>query len=331
MTSGPTIPRQTLALLIPAYNAAAWLPRLLASAAAQTEPFDEIWVYDDASSDDTAVVAERLGAGVIRGTVNRGCSAGKNALARHVAADWLHFHDADDELLPHFVVRARRWIDEGSRDVVLFAYEERDNHTGQHMAISNFDAAELERDARGYAVRRQINPFCGLYRREAYLAAGGYDEDPLVLFNEDVAMHIQLAFAGLSFSADPEVSLINHRRSDSMSGANQVKCARAQYHVMRKTAERPAAEPYSRDLARRLWEIAGVLAAQLDWNTADAAAALAARLSPGEIQGSAMFRALAAASPPLALRFREGLIRGLKPGLRRDYPRAGALPAGGAQ
>ena len=61
-----------LALLIPAWNAAAWLPRLLASAAAQTEPFDEIWVYDDASSDDTAAIAERLGARVVRGDVNAG-------------------------------------------------------------------------------------------------------------------------------------------------------------------------------------------------------------------------------------------------------------------
>ncbi len=69
---------QTAALLIPAWNAAAWLPRLLASAAAQTTPFDETWVYDDASCDDTAAVAERLGALVIRGQTNVGCSAGKN-------------------------------------------------------------------------------------------------------------------------------------------------------------------------------------------------------------------------------------------------------------
>ena len=68
-------------MLIPAYNAAAYLPRLLESAARQTERFDEIWVYDDCSKDETAEIAESYGARVVRGAVNRGCSHGKNALA----------------------------------------------------------------------------------------------------------------------------------------------------------------------------------------------------------------------------------------------------------
>src|SRR6202030_2278993 len=113
-----------------AYNASAHLPRLLASAAAQSEPFDEIWVYDDASGDDTAGVAERLGARVVRGAVNKGCSVGKNVLASQTAATWVHFHDADDELLPNFVTLARRWMADGRHDVVLFPYEERDEASG---------------------------------------------------------------------------------------------------------------------------------------------------------------------------------------------------------
>jgi glycosyltransferase involved in cell wall biosynthesis len=62
----------TIALLIPASNAARYLPRLLESAVRQCKPFDEIWVYDDCSVDNTAEVAERCGARVIRGDVNRG-------------------------------------------------------------------------------------------------------------------------------------------------------------------------------------------------------------------------------------------------------------------
>lgn len=60
-----TAPR--IAMCVPAYNAAKHLPVLIASAAAQTVPFDEIWVYDDASTDDTAEVARALGARVVRG------------------------------------------------------------------------------------------------------------------------------------------------------------------------------------------------------------------------------------------------------------------------
>jgi glycosyltransferase involved in cell wall biosynthesis len=306
-----------LALLIPAYNAAAHLPRLLASAAAQTEPFDEIWVYDDASSDDTAAIAERLGVRVIRGAVNKGCSAGKNVLAAETGAAWLHFHDADDELLPNFVALARRWMADGRHDVVLFPYEERDEASGRVIATRRFDPADVARDARAYAICEQINPFCGLYRREAFLAAGGYDEDPKVLFNEDVAMHIRLAFAGLSFAAETEVSIVNYRRLNSMSGANQLRCIQSHYEVLRKTAERPGAAPYANELASKLWKAAGALGAWLDWECADGAAALARQLVPPLVEGSPAFRALARVSPAVALRTRERLIRILRPRLRR--------------
>lgn len=309
-----------LALLIPAYNAAGYLPRLLASAAAQTELFDEIWVYDDASTDDTAAIAERSGACVVRGTVNKGCSAGKNVLAGQTGAEWLHFHDADDELMPNFVALARRWMAEGRSDVVLFPYEERDEATDRRLGIRRFDPDDVARDARSYAIREQINPFCGLYRRSAFLAAGGYDEDPLVLFNEDAAMHVQLAFAGLSFAAEIEISIINRRRANSMSDANQFRCAQAHYQMLRKTAARPGAQVYAREIAPKLWFVAGVLAAYLDWESADAAAALAARLAPSAIEGSPSFRTMARFSPSMALRVREGLMRTFRSSARAGYP-----------
>src|ERR1051326_8043102 len=122
--------RPTLAMLIPAYNAAGYLPRLLDSAMRQTQPFDEIWVYDDCSNDGTAAVAERYGARGVRGDINCGCSHGKNRLAAETSCDWIHFHDADDELMPNFVECARTWMSDGRFDVVLFAYEERSSRTG---------------------------------------------------------------------------------------------------------------------------------------------------------------------------------------------------------
>lgn len=312
MTAAPTI-----ALLIPAYNAAPWLPRLLASAQAQSQPFDAIWVYDDCSTDDTAAVASAHGAQVLRGTVNRGCSAGKNALAAHVDADWLHFHDADDELLPNFVELARSWIDRGAPDVVLFDYEYRDNETGKLLAQRTFDHAALTADPRGYAIREQINPFCGLYRRLAFLAAGGYDEDPAILFNEDVAFHIKLAFAGLTFGAENEVSIINYRIGGSMSGANQHKCLLAHHEVMQRALIHPDAAPWRTEIAAKLWAVAGRLAAYADWIQADRAATTAAMIAPPDSNsGSAMFRAAAQISPKLALRLRERWVRFAKPQLR---------------
>ena len=311
----------SLALCIPAYNAAAFLPRLLKSALAQTVPFDEIWVYDDCSNDNTEEVARQFGVKVIRGDVNRGCSYGKNTLAKQTACEWIHFHDADDALYPNFVEQAYKWMQqEQAPDVVLFNYESRDFDTDKKLGLRVFDDAELRRDPIAYTIREQINPFCGLYRREPFLKAGGYDLDPLVLYNEDVAMHCQLARAGLSFAADSTVTIINYCRANSMSSANQVKCLRAQFHVMRKAAE-GLADRYSSDISQKLWAIAGVSASYLDWQNADACIALALKLSERiPKQSSKLFKLLCQFNPYLGVRLRELLIRLFKPRFRKGYP-----------
>ena len=72
-----------------------------------------------------------MGVTVIRGKKNIGCSAAKNILLTRTTSDWIHFHDADDELLPNFMRLARKWIELSSApDVILFDYEYRDNDSG---------------------------------------------------------------------------------------------------------------------------------------------------------------------------------------------------------
>jgi glycosyltransferase involved in cell wall biosynthesis len=310
----------TLALLIPAYNAAGFLPRLLGSAAAQTRAFDEIWVYDDCSTDDTASVATALGAKVFRGDVNRGCSFGKNALTKLTSCEWVHFHDADDELLPEFVERAHVWMKEDAHDVIVFESVARDEKTGAYGEETKHISALLSEDPVKYTLHTKINSICGVYRRSAFLAAGGYDTDPAVLYNEDVAMHCSLARAGLRFCADPAVLIVNWRRAESMSNANQAKCFRAQYHVMLKAKINDTQSSYSADIAERLWEVAAAAASVLDWETADASANLAFQLAGMPRSQSGLFRALCRLRPSIALRIREGLIRLVKPRYRVGYP-----------
>ncbi len=313
--------RPTLALLIPAYNAAAHLARLLKSAACQSEPFDEIWVYDDASTDGTASVAQRHGARIIQGEQNCGCTAAKTILVNRTKCDWVHFHDADDLLLSNFVESAQRWMRQSDVDVVVFSCEERWETTGDFISLSHHEDSFLASDPVGYTIRCKINAISGIYRRTAFLSAGGFDLDPDVLYNEDQAYHCKLARAGLRFRADPTVTVVNLRRDSSMWISNQQKAFRAHYHVMRKAFAGPGGERHREEIAKSLWHVVASAGAQLDWRTADDAAALAMRAAgPSHAPSSVTFKVLCQISPRFALRARELLIRAFRPKQREGYP-----------
>jgi len=277
-----------------------------------------VLVYDDCSSDNTAEIARSYGATVISGDENQGCTVARKRLAEHASTDWVHFHDADDELLPNFVERARSWITkEDPPEVILFGYEWRRNDDNSLINTRRFDGEALRTDPIDYTIRTEINPFCGLYHRKSFVEAGGPDTDPNVLYNEDAAMHCKLARAGLRFDADPTVTVINYKREDSMSQGNQVECRRARYYVLKKCAVHNG-NTHGETIARELWKSAGLLAAHLQWDLADKAAQLAVQLD-GRVptHGGPFFTVLGTVHPRMAIRVREGLIRLLKPSLRK--------------
>ena len=312
----------TIALCIPAYNAAPYLPRLLRSAAAQEIPFDEILVYDDCSTDDTGAVAKALGATVIRGDTNVGCSEGKNRLLAACSSVWIHFHDADDELLPNFTTLANRWAaQQDAPDVVLFGYEYRDNDTGVLLSDITFVDQELQSDPIRYAILNQINPFCGLYRRVRLLEVGGYDVDPEILYNEDVAFHCKLALAGFTFRSENTLSIVNYRINGSMSGANQVKCLQAHHAVMRRIAA-SVGNNYPEEIASRLWAVATGMAAFEKWEQVDQALNDANKLTSNVPKGCSKVFSLTSRllGARRAFRIREKAIRWLKPQLRSARP-----------
>lgn len=106
-----------LSLVIPAYNEAELLPRLLASVDRARLAFDpdpeavEVIVADNQSTDGTATLAEAAGCRVAR-VEKRVIGAVRNGGARLATGEWLAFVDADSELDPQvFVALARALAD----------------------------------------------------------------------------------------------------------------------------------------------------------------------------------------------------------------------------
>jgi glycosyltransferase involved in cell wall biosynthesis len=87
-----------LTVIIPAYNAGRFLGEAIASIRSQHRGPDEIIVVDDASTDDTAVVAADLGSDirVLKQPVNLGPAATRNSGIKVATGTVIAFLDADD-------------------------------------------------------------------------------------------------------------------------------------------------------------------------------------------------------------------------------------------
>ena len=95
-----------VSVIIPAYNAAAWVRRAIDSALAQTYPQQEILVVNDGSTDTTAEVLAGYEAAIrVLTQPNGGLSSARNLGISEARGEFLAFLDADDYWLPEKLAR----------------------------------------------------------------------------------------------------------------------------------------------------------------------------------------------------------------------------------
>ncbi len=184
-----------ISVVIPAYNAARFLPRCLESVFAQTLKPDEVIVVDDGSTDNTAALAAELGARVIS-RPNGGPSAAKNAGIQSASSEWIALLDADDLWAPTKLERQVACI---QSDTVLV-------YTG----IRIFDDNGVRGESRGIdatlakKMLRYCNPIPNssvLVRQSAITQGGGFRED--IRNGEDWEMWFRMQRLG-DFEAVPD-------------------------------------------------------------------------------------------------------------------------------
>lgn len=104
-----------VSIVSPLYNAARWLPGLVAVTRAQScRDFQHILV-DDCSTDGSFEAAQELVSGderyvVLRMARNGGPAAARNMAIRHASGRYLAFLDADDQWLPNKLERQLAWM-----------------------------------------------------------------------------------------------------------------------------------------------------------------------------------------------------------------------------
>jgi GT2 family glycosyltransferase len=172
----------------------------------------EVIVVDDGSTDDTARVAENAGARVLD-SGGRGPAAARNLGARHARGDVLIFLDADTAPRSGWLREMLAPLADPSIVAVKGRYD-----TIQRSVAARF--AQLEFEEKYARLERApsvdfVDTGTATYRREAFLAAGGFNESFPASSAEDVELAFRLAARGARFAFNPR-AVVLHRHSESL-------------------------------------------------------------------------------------------------------------------
>ena len=116
-----------VSVVVPSYNYARYLSARIASIAAQTHPVREVIVLDDASTDDSAAVAQQAAADARRAVRWVGSDRNSGSVFRQwrraaalAAGEWLWIAEADDMAEPGFLAALAKALRDAPNAVMAF-------------------------------------------------------------------------------------------------------------------------------------------------------------------------------------------------------------------
>lgn len=203
-------------LYIPVFNGAKYLAQTLAAVRAQTVRPRQVVVFDDGSTDDSPIIARDLGFRVISNPINSGIAVARNAAVRTLTTEYVACLDSD-------AVPAPDWLE---RMFVAIKPDRIGGVCGRVVEGVTTTCADRWRAARlnlayGDSRLEAVDLFTNnaLYRREALLDAGGYNEDLIFSF-EDVDLSNRLRLRGWQSVYEPRASAV-HRKCDTVKSVLQ--------------------------------------------------------------------------------------------------------------
>jgi GT2 family glycosyltransferase len=204
------VERPFVSIVIPAYNAARFLPRVVQAAidAAEGAP---VIVVDAGSTDGGGDVAEALGARVVRLQERAGPARARNIGVEHAESDVVLFIDSDCVPHPDAVKRVHQAF-RGDPDLVslMGSYDDAPPDPGFFSGYMNLRHHYIH----STAPRERVGFWagCGAVRRDAFLRAGAFDAErydtPQI---EDIELGTRLARLGAT-KLDPDLRVTHLKR-----------------------------------------------------------------------------------------------------------------------
>lgn len=213
----------TVDVIIPAYNAAKYLPKAIESVISQTFEDWHIVLVDDGSTDDTAEVVapyrERLGAKMsyIR-QENRGLPAARNAAIRASGGELLALLDADDIWLPCRLAESVKAMRERPAAGVAYGLITNIDAEGRVGSTWPGNARDVEGRIAPQIYMRTVELPCPTmtFRRRCVDEVGLFDETMRATEDRDLWLRIALKY---EVAFIPVVLAYYRRSAESMSAS----------------------------------------------------------------------------------------------------------------
>jgi glycosyltransferase involved in cell wall biosynthesis len=243
-----SVPAPSFSIVIPAYEAAAFVAEAVESALAQTVAPYEVIVCDDGSTDDLAgALAAYAGRITLLRKEHGGAASARNAAVRHASSDFVAFLDADNVFLPEHLeavgelAAARPDLDILTTD----AYLELDGTV--YGRYYRGKARFVVEDQRRGIIHQHFIFGNAAMRRDALLAVGGYDETVLA---EDTDLFLRMILGGSRAGLVDEPLCIYRIRSGTLS-SSRPRSLRSGVVVLERSSGHPSLSPDELRFLRR--------------------------------------------------------------------------------
>lgn len=208
-----------VSVIIPAYNAEAFLARAILSVEAQTFRDFELVVVDDGSTDGTADIARGFeSVRYVRGS-HQGEAGARNLGLEEATGELVAFVDADDEWLPEKLARQVAFMESlGSSFSYTDSYIVRDGHRVRYSTLARPHRGEILAPLiDDWLDQAFILPTEVVASRALLRNAGGFETGLSTAGHVDYGLWLKLAILGARFDYLDEPLALWYRGHESVS------------------------------------------------------------------------------------------------------------------
>lgn len=202
---------EKVTVVIPVYNGGKAFQHCLNSLSLASPAPDEIIVVDDGSTDESALVARRLGIEVFSTSGRKGPAEARNIGAKHAKGQILFFVDADCSVKPDAIQQIHAILEEDPQvDAIVGSYDDAPSANGLLSQYKNLLHHYMHQSSGpcGYTFWGA----CGAIRREVFEQVGGFDRTYSKASIEDIELGYRLVATGKRIRMNPEMQVTHHKR-----------------------------------------------------------------------------------------------------------------------